>query len=157
MCNLRFDSIDLESSSKIWKMYGLPARQKSFTLWTASDTLPKSSPLDISSWPKVISVWQLLYLCVCVLNGCQCALEQSKFSWIHDCILACIAATWEALHSSTHLFLDLPEKLLSENPPSTFLNNLCYTTLKPDIVMLTDLQLYVVELTVPMNSLSWYS
>ena len=64
----------------------------------------------------------------------------------------CIAATREALHSSNHLFLDLPGKLASENPP-TNPNNLCYTTLKPDIVMLTDSQLRVVELTVPMNSL----
>ena len=73
--------------------------------------------------------------------------------WRHDCILACIAATWEALHSSNHLFLDLPGKLASENPTSTIPNNLCYTTLKPDIVMLTDSQLRVVELTVPMNSI----
>ena len=53
---------------------------------------------------------------------------------------------------SYHLFLDLPGKLASENPP-TIPNNLCYTTLKPDIDMLTDSQLCVVELTVPMNSL----
>ena len=47
----------------------------------------------------------------------------------------------------------MPGKLASENPPSTIPNNLCYTTLKPDIVMLTDSQLRVVELTVPMSSL----
>ena len=60
----------------------------------------------------------------------------------------CIAAS-----PSLFLFLDLLGKLASENPPSTNPNNLCYTTLKPDIVMLTDSQLRVVELTVPMNSL----
>jgi len=51
-----------------------------------------------------------------------------------------VAATWEVLHSSNHLFLDLPGKLASENTLSTIPNNLCYTTLKPDIVVLIDLQ-----------------
>jgi len=43
-----------------------------------------------------------------------------------------------ALHSSNYLFLDLPGKLASENPPSTIPYYLCYNTLKPDIVILTD-------------------
>ena len=44
------DSIDLESSSKIWKriMHGLPARQMSFILRAASDTLP--TPLNLARW-----------------------------------------------------------------------------------------------------------
>ena len=152
------DSIDLESSSKIWKriMHGLPARQMSFILRAATDTLP--TPLNLARWriqvdPKCPLCGNPCPTTAHVLNGCQRALEQGRFSWRHDCILACIAATQEALHSSNHHFLDLPGKLASENPPSTIPNNLCYTTLKPDIVILTDSQLRVVELTVPMNSL----
>ena len=38
------DSIDLKSSSKIWKMHGLPASQMSFILQAATDTLP--TPLN---------------------------------------------------------------------------------------------------------------
>ena len=96
------DSIDLKSSSKIWKriMHGLPASQMSFILQAATDTLP--TPLNLAHWR--IQVDSKCPLCcnphpttAHVLIGCQRAVKQGRLSWRHDCILAFIAATREAL------------------------------------------------------------
>lgn len=58
------------------------------------------------------------------------------------------AASWPFILPNIS-FLDLPGKLACENPPSTIPNDLwCTNNLKPDVMMLTDSQFCLDELTV---------
>ena len=72
--------------------YAWPPSQADI-LYSPTDTLP--TPLNLAYWriqvdPKCPLCGNPRPTTAHVLNGCQRGLEQGRFSWRHDCILACI-------------------------------------------------------------------
>ena len=135
-------------------MSGLLTTQMSFLLWATSDTLP--TPLNLARWRIQVNP-------KCSLCG-NPALPQPKFltvvnsHWSRVDSSGDMMASWPVYMGSppcsNYLFLDLPGKLACENPPTTIPNDLCYTTLRPEIVLLMDSQMCVAELTIPTNALA---
>ena len=88
-----------------------------------------------------------------ILNGCQEALTQGRFTWRHDSVLNCIISQIkEEIPPSSKLYADLPGLRASESPPATLPTNLSTSTARPDMVLTTESSVTMLELTIPSNS-----
>ena len=88
-----------------------------------------------------------------ILNGCQEALTQGRFTWRHDSVLNCIIShIKEEIPPSSKLYADLPGLRASESPTATLPTNLSTSTARPDIVLTTESSVTMLELTIPSNS-----
>ena len=52
----------------------------------------------------------------------------------------------------SNLFADIPSWRASDSPPSTLPTNINTTTSRPDLVLIEDKMVYILELTVPSNN-----
>ena len=155
------DIISLEKEEKLWRriLSGLPSGQLSFLLRAGCDCLP--SPINLRRW-KIITESKCS-LCSSpnptsnhILSCCPSALEQGRYTWRHDStLLAIVSGIKAALASqSTHhqVYADLPGWRVTDNPPSTVPSWLTSTLLRPDLVIISNESVRILELTVPQNS-----
>lgn len=149
----------LEEENRVWKriMDGLPAGQLSFILRAASDTLP--TPVNLKRWK--IRIDATCSLCGSpsatthhVLNGCHEALTQGRYTWRHDSVLLKLVSFIKpSLPPEAKIYSDLTGFRACDNPPSTIPPDLIVTSARPDIVILREKEVLLLELTVPHNSL----
>ena len=150
---------ELESSNHVWRriMDGLPAGQMSFLLRAGSDTLP--TPLNLKRWR--LRMDSTCPLCGHtqptihhILSSCPEALQQGRYTWRHDSALQILVKSIkEHLDCNTILYADLPGMRASENPVATIPDDTLVTSARPDIVLLGEDEVTLIELTIPHNSL----
>ena len=106
-------------------------------------------PLCGNLWPTVQHI----------LNGCPVSLSQERYTWRHDSALKILAqGLGKCLQPGERLFADLPEMRATDNPPATIPAEILDTLARPDIVIVGDGEITLIELTVPYNSpdcLNW--
>ena len=152
------DVVQLEQQTHVWSriMFSLPAGQMSFLIRAGVDCLP--SPVNLCRWK--IQCDPSCPLCrtqPCtvrhVLSCCPTALNQELYTWRHDSILAHLTQLLK-LHFpyGTTLYADLPGLRASENPTATIPTSVATTTARPDIVIIQNNRITLLELTVPMNT-----
>ena len=152
------DIILLEPQSWTWNCLqaGLPAGQLSFLIQASADCLP--TPLNLLHWHY--RVCNKCPLCnsstptsAHILNGCQEALIQGRYTWRHDSVLNCLlSSVRETLPATAHLYADIPTRRASESPPATIPTNISATQARPDMVLIEDLSVNLLELTIPTNT-----
>ncbi|XP_072048304.1 uncharacterized protein [Amphiura filiformis] len=154
------EAVELESDNKLWRkiMTILPPGQLSFVLRASSDTLP--TEVNLRRWKIQTSA----VCCLCsqpnpttfhVLNGCQEALQQGRFTWRHDCVLSSIVQFLkDNVQDGSTIYADIPGFQATSNPPSTVPPDISLTSARPDIVVINRNKNRVTlgELTVPHNS-----
>ena len=83
----------------------------------------------------------------------QEALTQGRYTWRHDSVLNCLLSNvWETLSATSHLHADIPTWRASESPPATIPTNISTTRARPDMVLIEDLSVNLLELTIPTNT-----
>ena len=148
----------LESDNHVWNriMDGLPPGQLSFILRAASDTLP--TPLNLRRWkyrtdPKCPLCGSLFPTVLHILNACPTALNQGRLTWRHDSVLLQLArGILPLLAEGDTLYADLPGRRVCDNPPTTIPQNITATSARPDLVIVRQNEVLLIELTVPFNS-----
>ena len=148
----------LEAVNHVWRriMDGLPAGQLSFLLRAGTDTLP--TPLNLKRWR--IRVDSRCHLCMNrsptvhhILSNCPEALKQGRYTWRHDCALTVLALGLKRhLEPDVNLFVDLPDLRANDNPPATIPLEILDTSARPDIVVISQREIVLLELTIPYNS-----
>ena len=150
--------MSLEPESHTWNRIclGLPVNQLSFLVRAGSDTLP--TPLNLKRWHYRVS--STCPLCdspnpttAHILNNCKEALNQGRFSWRHDSILnSLVSSLKDIVPPSSMLYADIPNHRASDSPPSTLPRDITTSLVRPDLVMIEDSSITILELTVPFNS-----
>ena len=56
------------------------------------------------------------------------------------------------LPPTAHLYADIPTWRASESPPATIMTNVSTTQARPDMVLIEDLSVNLLELTIPTNT-----
>ena len=121
-----------------------------------ADCLP--TPLNLSRWKYQVDskcpLCKSLYPTTShILNGCHEALMQGRFTWRHDSVLNVLASSiWKLTPPSSKLFADISSWRASDSPPFTLPTNISTTTSRPDLVLIEDKMVYILELTVPSNN-----
>ena len=152
------DIIALEPDCKVWNriLSGLPAGHLSFILKAGADCLPTS--LNLRRWkfqtdPKCPLCSSPLPTSAHILNQCPTALNQGRYTWRHDSVLrSFVKSLTSYLLSSEKLYADLPGKRASNNPPATLPLNLSVSADRPDVVVVSDRVIRILELTIPTNN-----
>lgn len=119
------DIIALEPNCGVWNriISGLPSGQLSFILRAGADCLP--TPLNLRRWkyitdPKCKLCSSPTPTTLHVLNNCQTALEQDRYTWRHDSVLKQIVAGIRiSLSEDQTLYADLPGNLAHSPPPAS--------------------------------------
>ena len=152
------DIVLFEPQSQTWNRLqaGLPAGQLSFLIRAGTDCLP--TPLNLQRWHY--RVCNKCPLCnsptptsAHILNGCQEALIQGRYTWRHDSVLNCLLSNVrETLSATSHLHADIPTWRASESPPATIPTNISTTWARPDMFLMEDLSVNLLELTIPTNT-----
>ena len=152
------DVVQLEQQTHVWSriMFSLPAGQMSFLIRAGIDCLP--SPVNLCRWK--IQCDPSCPLCrtrPCtvrhILSCCPTALNQERYTWRHDSILAHLTQLLKLhLPYGTTLYADLPGLRASENPTATIPTSVATTTARPDIVVIQNNRITLLELTVPTNT-----
>ena len=149
------DITELEARNGVWNRIqaGLPAGQLSFLLRAGSDTLP--TPLNLKRWRMRID--SRCALCSHhlptthhILSACPIALEQGRYTWRHDSTLNLLVKGLRTALPEARILADLPGLRVEENPPSTIPSELL--VVRPDIVVIANQKVTLVELTIPFNS-----
>ena len=130
--------------------------QLSFLIRAGADCLP--TPLNLRRW-KIKSSSKCI-LCESpqpttshILNGCQTALTQGRFTWRHDSVLNKLVNMIQPLiPSSCQIYADIPSWRASDSPPATLPNNISTSTLRPDLVLILNNNITILELTIPSNN-----
>ena len=137
---------------------GLPPGQLSFILRAASDTLP--TPLNLRCWR--FRVDSKCSLCgsatptvLHILNTCPTSLNQGRFTWRHDSVLQRLV--WGIIHvpalsKDERLYADLPNHHVCHNPPTTIPQDIVPTSARPDLIIIREKEVLLLELTIPYNS-----
>ena len=131
--------------------HGLSSGHLSFLLKAGMDALP--TPLNLKCMR--IQVNSSCHLCnnhrptsAHILNNCFVALNQGRYTWRHDSVLAQIAKGLQKhLPPSVKVYADLDNMRADINPPATIPPNVLITSLRPDIV--ASKEICLLELTVP--------
>ena len=152
------DACVLEKDNGVWNriMQGLPAGQLPFQLRAASDILP--TPLNLKRWR--FRVDGSCPLCsspspttLHILNGCPLALSQGRYTWRHDSVLVKLLWTIKMLLSpEDRIYGDLSSFRASDNPLATVPPEIVVTSARPDMVVVRNCEILLIELTVPYNS-----
>ena len=84
-----------------------------------------------------------------ILNGCQTALTQGRYTWRHDSILYELVSTLQRnVPEGSKVYADLDGFRASSNPPASVLPELCLTPYRPDILVIGGGMATLLELTV---------
>ena len=148
----------LESSKSDlnWKslMHNLPRNILQFFLNSAINTLPTNS--NLVRWNKrnspACNICKSKETLLHTLNNCATMLIQNRYTWRHNSVLNKIFQTLKShLPDSDNIFCDLPgyKQGISTIPADIFV-----TTLKPDIVIVNNIQktVTIIELTIPFDT-----
>ena len=151
-------SIKLEHECKLWKRIvdGLPAGHLSFILRSGSDTLP--TPMNLLRWNIQLS--SKCHLCdhpqattAHILNGCNVALNDGRYTWRHDSVLRSIVSKLRVtLGKDVHVFADLDGYRAHDSPPATMPPSLITTSARPDIAIFYNQSIIIIELTICGNN-----
>ena len=119
------DVVALEPTCRVWNriICSLPSGQLSFMLRASADCLP--TPLNLRRWKYITD--PKCKLCslptpttLHILNNCQTALVQGRYTWRHDSVLKQIAQRFRnVLSEGQALYADLPGFLANTSPPAT--------------------------------------
>ena len=153
------DACSLEKENRIWNriMDGLPPGQLSFVLRAASDTLP--TPLNLCRWkyrtdPKCSLCGSNFPTVRHVLNSCPTSLEQGRFTWRHDSVLQkLVSAILPTLSEGEKVYADLLNLRACDNSSATIPEKIITTSARPDLVLVREKEVVLMELTIPHNSL----
>ena len=119
----------------------------SFLIRARADRLP--APLNLKRWKfKVESkcslcCQNLFPTTFHILSGCSTSLEQGRFTWRHDSVLLHLTGK---VPPSISMYADL-------NGPATLPLDLSVSSCRPDLVITENDSVYILELTIPANSL----
>ena len=142
-----------ERGDAVWKsfIYNMKKGTMKFYLNAVTNTLPTGN--NLMQWGKSTS--DLCKLCkgretTChVLNNCKVALDQGKYTWRHDNILAYIASCLDP--NKYKCFIDIPgyQTVTAGTIPVEHL----VTPLRPDIVIIDEKKksMHIFELTCPLE------
>ncbi len=133
-----------EEADRLWRsmIWGMPSHICRFATQTALDILPTHA--NLARWRAPVGA-----ACVCgvrdtlahSLNGCE--LKLPRFKWRHDSILEKIASS--LISKGHNVQVDLP------GFPYKLPTFLADQSLRPDIVILADSKIFLLELTVPFE------
>ena len=137
-------------------MFSLPAGQMSFLIRAGIDCLPSS--VNLCRWN--IQCDPSCPLCrtrPCtvrhILSCCPTALNQERYTWRHDSILAHLTQLFKLhLLYGTTLYACLSGLRDSENPEATIPTSVTTSTTRPDVVVIQNNCITLLELTVPTNT-----
>ena len=139
---------------------GIPQGQLSFLLKAGSDTLPTTMNLRRMK-TQCDSRCQLYHnpkptTSVTSPIPCSCteALSQGRYTWRHDSVLKCLCNSLKGyLDQSVVMYADIPGYRFHDAPPSTIPPSLTITSLRPDLVLVSesDQIVQILELTVPIT------
>ena len=152
------DVVALEPTCRVWNriISSLPSGQLSFMLRASADCLP--TPLNLRRWKYITD--PKCKLCslptpttLHILNNCQTALVQGRYTWRHDSVLKQIVQKFRnVLSEGQALYADLPGFLANTSPPATIPLNLSSTSDRPDLVVISPDEIGILELTVCYNA-----
>ena len=143
----------IEKTDATWKgfIYNLPRGTMKFLLNSAIDTLP--TKVNLKLWGKRTSD-----KCRCgkretlnhILNGCEMALQEGRYTYRHDTILKYISDCLDREKFKCYVDIEGCQTPAGGTIPP----NLVVTTLRPDIVIIDKRkkEVNVFELTVPAES-----
>ena len=156
--NKFLDITELEAKNRVWNQIqaGLPTGQLSFLLKAGSDTLP--APLNLKR--GMMRVDSKCPLCDHyfptthhILSNCPTSLQQGRYTWRHDSALKILASGIKTiLNPEARLIADLLNLRATDNPPSTIPSEILDTTTRPDIMIIQQHEITLLDLTVPFNS-----
>ena len=87
-----------------------------------------------------------------ILTGCPVVLYQGRYTWRHDSVLQALGhGLQQQLPDSFKLYADLPRYLTSVCLPSTVPTNLFSTLSRPDLLLVSDNSICLLELTIPQK------
>ena len=89
-----------------------------------------------------------------ILSCCSVSLMQGRYTYRHDLVLAQQFPFLEQFNPSAKVFADCPNHRAVESPPATVPPSLISTPARPDICIVEDKNVTILELTVPWNSTS---
>ena len=109
---------DLEIEYPVWKriLWGLPPGELSFILRASSPT-----PVNLARWriqtdPKCPLCGDRRATSQHIINSCQTALNQGRYTWRHDSILYHLVTTlWAYVSTGSTVYVDLEDYI--ELPP----------------------------------------
>lgn len=151
--------LPLGSEDHLWQrlLIGMPEGHLSFVLRASFDCLP--SPASLAHWGYCPS--KKCPLCsypYCnaqhILSCCSVSLMQGRYTYRHDLVLAQLLPFLEQFNPSAKVFADCPNHRAVESPPATVPPSLVSTPARPDICIVEDKNVTILELTVPWNSTS---
>ena len=88
------------------------------------------------------------------MSNCPEALQQARYTWTHDsALLSLVRGIKDHLEPDIEIYADLPEMRASENPQGTIPDNVIITSTHPNIVIIEQGCVHLIELTIPHNSL----
>ena len=150
--------LPLGADDHLWNrlLTGMPAGQLSFVIRASCDCLP--TPSSLVHWGYSLSHSCLL----CngshcnvqhILNCCPTALSDGRYTWRRDQVQSKVYSFLRKfLPSAAKLFVDLPNHRVCESLPATVPPDIVVTMAIPDIIILHDRRITILELTVPWNS-----
>ena len=145
--------LHLEPCDLTWRslIFDLPRGVLSFAVRSSIDFLPCLS--NLKNWGKRVNakckmcgnVETLNH----VLNSCRISLEQGRLTWRHNSILCHLVKFFSESNNRGRVFADLPGYFKGgwTIPPDIHISNL-----KPDMIILNDNEIKIVELTVPFET-----
>lgn len=146
-----------EKSNITWKsiIYNLPRKVLKFGLNSIVQTLPVNS--NLSLWGKTMN--QLCSLCgrketvLHVLNGCPIMLNQGRYTYRHNLVLAHILKQLSEMYSSEQdckIYSDIEGKHATGG--GTIPPDILVTNEKPDIVITKPGKIELIELSIPFET-----
>ena len=118
---------------------------------SSSDTLPTPKAVENKIW-CLMSLVQIKLSVLYILNFCPTVLNQKRFTWGHDSVLLKLFSFMRSfLEDKDVLYIDLPGKHASENPSSTVPVSILVTTARPDMVLIRNMVITLIEITVPYD------
>ena len=91
-----------------------------------------------------------------ILSSCPEALQQGRYTWRHDSALqTLVKSIKEHLDCNTTLYADLPGMRASENPVATIPDDTLVSSARPDIVLVGEDEVTLIELTINFLTTLW--
>ena len=78
--------------------------------------------------------------------------DQKRFTWRYDSVLLKLYSFMRSFLEKDVLYIDIPGKRSSENPSSTVPVSILATSVRPDMVLIRNMVITLIELTVPYDS-----
>ena len=93
-----------------------------------------------------------------ILSCCPAALDQGRLTWHHNSVLNHFVHSIAGhLEVDQHLYADLPGRLAIVNPPATIPPSISSTSDRPELVLVSDAEISILELTIYKNSPSGFN